>query len=97
MSRQRTLIRNGVKLFRKAWLSLLAMSLSASALANQLPPGVQIDAIQLIPSQVGATSRYLWEGSKAPEPKLSRYLWEGSKATEPKLSRYLWEGERLLN
>ena len=94
MSRQRTLIRNGVKLFRKAWLSLLAMSLSASALANQLPPGVQIDAIQLIPSQVGATSRYLWEGSKAPEPKLSRYLWEGSKATEPKLSRYLWEGEK---
>ena len=109
MSRQRTLIRNGVKLFRKAWLSLLAMSLSASALANQLPPGVQIDAIQLIPSQVGATSRYLWEGSKAPEPKLSRYLWEGaktseltlsrylwesSKAPEPKLSRYLWEGEK---
>ena len=54
-------------------------------------------------------SRYLWEGSKAPEPKLSRYLWEGektseltlsrylwegSKATEPKLSRYLWEGEK---
>jgi hypothetical protein len=43
MSRQRTLIRNVLKLYQKAGLSLLAMGMSASVLANQLPQGPQIN------------------------------------------------------
>ena len=58
MSRQRTLIRNVLKLYQKAGLSLLAMGMSASVLANQLPQGPQINqkiSARLVLNARGAT------------------------------------------
>ncbi|HAJ28735.1 MAG TPA: hypothetical protein DCL32_01055, partial [Gammaproteobacteria bacterium] len=105
MSRQRTLIRNVLKLYQKAGLSLLAMGMSASVLANQLPQGPQINqkiSARLVLNARGATQaaqlsphRSAGNGVKSvptASDQIDRFKTSGNPSET--ISRYLWDGAK---
>ena len=106
MSRQRTLIRNVLKLYQKAGLSLLAMGMSASVLANQLPQGPQINqkiSARLVLNARGDATQAAQLSPHRPagngvksvptaSDQIDRFKTSGNPSET--ISRYLWDGAK---